>query len=195
MRDDLQQRLRGVFALERRATGDEGVESGAQRINVARRADMDTVAERLFRGYLAGGAQDWARMGHLGVQVSPFGEAEIGDARFVLFVDQNVVRLDVAVQHALAVRVGNGVGNGPAWPAKRRALSTRRSFFSWLANSGIKSGNCAMTAWSSSLFPAYSRCRHCSTIRFSRFVRASDDDSVICNSYDRRGLEMDTQPS
>ena len=49
--------------------------------------------------------------GVLGVAFDALGQAEIGDVRLSLGIEQDVARLEVAVQHAALVGVMDGAGN------------------------------------------------------------------------------------
>ena len=66
------------------------------------------MAGELLRGHVAGGAEDAERLGHVAVPVQPAGQAEITDQRgFPVGVQQHVARLEVAVEHAAGVGVGD----------------------------------------------------------------------------------------
>ena len=61
---------------------------------------------RLLGGEVLRGPHDRARQRH--VRGARAGDAEVGDARPALLVDDHVVRLQIAVDHAAAVREARG---------------------------------------------------------------------------------------
>ncbi len=94
----------GRLALERHDAGEQLVEDHADRVEVGRGADG--VALRLLGREVLGGAHDRARERHVGGARA--GDAEVGDARASLLVEDHVVRLEVAVDDAAAVREACG---------------------------------------------------------------------------------------
>ena len=80
--------------------GQQLVEDHADRVEVGGGADR--VALRLLGGEVLRGAHDRARQRH--VRGAGARDAEVGDARAALLVEDHVVRLQVAVDHAAAVR-------------------------------------------------------------------------------------------
>ena len=62
-------------------------------------------------------APDWVRAR---VRLDPLGQAEVGDVRLAVGVEQDVGRLEVAVQDAALV----GVVDGPRHCAVSRAISS-----------------------------------------------------------------------
>ena len=77
--DDLADGVDRVAGLERRPAGEQLVEDRAQRVDVGGRADVAGLARGLFRGHVAGGAEDGAALGLPRVVVDALGQAEIGD--------------------------------------------------------------------------------------------------------------------
>ena len=61
----------------------------------------------LLRGHVGGGAETCARYGERGRRVcaGEFGQAEVGDLRGAGAIKEDVLRFDVAVEHAFLVRV------------------------------------------------------------------------------------------
>ena len=94
---------RGV-AVERHRPGEHLVEDDADRVDVGLRADR--VALRLLGREVLRGAQDRPRLRH--VRRARPGDAEVGDLRAVLGVDDDVVRLEVAVDDPALVREARG---------------------------------------------------------------------------------------
>ena len=83
------------------------VKNHAQREQVG--AAVRALATELLRRHIGGRAQNFAGQREVGeVQL---GDAEVGDLGVPILRDQNIARLDVAVSHALGVRVIERVGN------------------------------------------------------------------------------------
>jgi hypothetical protein len=94
--------------LARQPAGEHLVHDHAERIQIGRRGDARQVA-LLLRGHVAGRAHDQrAAGGGRGrlVRVQHLRDAEIGYVHMAFLVDQHVAGLDVAVNHAVLVRVG-----------------------------------------------------------------------------------------
>jgi hypothetical protein len=99
--DDLVHQLLPVRLVEGRAQGQQLVKGQPQGVDVA--AGVALAGEPLRR-HVAQGADDVARVRQV-VAVGGLGEAEVGDPDDALGVQEQVARLDVAVQHPLPVRV------------------------------------------------------------------------------------------
>ena len=99
------QRRHGRRGHERGSPGEHRVQHGAESVDVGPRSDPRHVPDRLFRGHVAGRTDRLSRPGQLVVALDPPDQPEIGDPGVALFVDQDVPRLEVAVEHALFVRV------------------------------------------------------------------------------------------
>jgi hypothetical protein len=109
---DLLEGFRDRVGLERRAPRNQAVQHGAERIDVAGRADLAMAPFGLFGGqvigraeHLAGECQVRGRSSGLRSRIQPLGQPEVGDARLAEGVDEDVGRLEVAVQNAPLVRV------------------------------------------------------------------------------------------
>ena len=89
-------------------TGEQLVKHCAKSINICDAADGRVVSHCLFRRHVTGRAQHFqrARDGALGFDQS--GKTKIGQMRFAFFIEQNVSRLDVAMQNAVLMRVMHG---------------------------------------------------------------------------------------
>ena len=109
----------------------QGVEDGAQAVDVGRRRDRAATAQRLLRGHVGGRPHDRAGLGQLDALLEPLGQAEVGDVRLALLVQQDVRRLEVAVQDAPLVGVLDGLGHlgqqRPRRPAGRPCSASSRS--------------------------------------------------------------------
>ena len=131
---------RASRAPSRRANGarpvSSGVEDRPQAVDVGGRRDRAAAPDGLLGGHVGGRAQDRAGDGQARVGLDPLGQAEVGDVGLALGVEQDVGRLQVAVQDAALVGVVDGLGDlgdqprgGPrvgrvarpaAWPGCRR---------------------------------------------------------------------------
>jgi hypothetical protein len=101
LRQVLHRDLDRGLAVERDVSGQELEEHDAGGVQVGRLVDRR--AARLLGGEVLRGADDRALLGHLARARA--GDAEVGDLDDALGVDDDVVRLDVAVHDAVAVRV------------------------------------------------------------------------------------------
>ncbi len=100
-----------AVAAERPLAGQHLVEDHAQAVDVAAGVDVVRLAARLFGRHVGRRAHDLAVRRHrLAVGVA-LGEAEVGDVRPALAVEEDVRRLDVAVDDAVVVGVLQGVGH------------------------------------------------------------------------------------
>ena len=80
----------------------------------------------LFRRHVTGRAQNLSTGGQLRTDLRLLGQAEIGDPELVELVDQQVGRLEVAVQRALLVGVMHRPGRELDVPC--RAVRRERAF-------------------------------------------------------------------
>ena len=87
------------------------VENGPDAIDIGGGADPAGFAGSLFGRHETGRSQDLAGYGEAEIATGTFGQAEIGDPWPVLLVDQDIRRLQVAVQDALLVGVINRLGD------------------------------------------------------------------------------------
>src|SRR6185437_300097 len=88
------------LALERRLAGEELVEHDPERVEI--RARVDLAAARLLGREVLRRADDRARLGQLARARAR--DPEVRDLDSTLAVDEDVVRLDVAVDDAVPVR-------------------------------------------------------------------------------------------
>jgi hypothetical protein len=103
-----------AIQLVRRPFGEHFVEDHAERVDVRPGVERRDVAGHLLRAHVAEGAQHLAGSGlHRREQpvVRPACDSEVEDLRFASFGDEDVRRLEIAVDDAPMVRVLNGVGN------------------------------------------------------------------------------------
>ena len=96
-------------AEERGASRHHFVEDDAEGVDVA--AGVDAHALGLFRREVGGGAHDRSGLGQALLGVDGPGDPEVRDLDGSLFGDEHVARLDVAVDHPVAMRVGERPGD------------------------------------------------------------------------------------
>ncbi len=97
-----------VLPVEGDVAGEHLVEDDAERVDV--RLAVDGVAEGLLRGDVVRRAEDAAVSGEA-LLVQRARDAEVGDLGHALLVDEDVLRLDVAVDDAAAVRGAERAGD------------------------------------------------------------------------------------
>ena len=104
---------------ERRPAGEHLEEDRAERVDVA--ASIERGVVRLLRAHVGGRADQQSRLGEagLGGDAHRASHAEIGDDR-VAFLEEDVLRLHVAVDHLLAVSVVERVGHLARQPERLR---------------------------------------------------------------------------
>ena len=107
--DHLHDRLAG----ERRPAGEQGIEHAPQSVQIA--AAGDRLAVGLLRGHVVGRAEHAAIGRHVRAAVQ-LGDAEVGELDVVLLVDQQVGRLEIAMDDAAVVGVLEGL-----LPRRRRS--------------------------------------------------------------------------
>ena len=170
-----------VLALERDVAGEHLVEDDAERVEVA--LPGDGVAERLLGRDVVGRAEH-APVGGQAVLVERARDAEVGDLGRALLVDQDVLRLDVAVDDAAArarrraparsrsrrrrprgSAAGRCAGCGPSASRPRR---TRRRCTA--SGAGVASSPASIT-------PTMCGWLSCATARASRRKRSSWSES------------------
>jgi hypothetical protein len=116
-------------SLERHLSREELEENHAQAVDVAARPLCRDLAACLFGGHVRRGADDEARLGEVGGGGADLPrEAEIHDDRFPALVDHHVRGFQVAMNHALGMRLVDGKGDGAGHPqgVGRRPGGVRR---------------------------------------------------------------------
>ena len=104
-------RIERCSGLKRRPAGQHLVKNRSQAEDVAGRADPGSPDEDLLGCHVAWRTDDRARGSQVEIRVEPLGETEVGDVRAALAIDQDIRRLQVAMQHAQAVSVIHRTGN------------------------------------------------------------------------------------
>ena len=111
--------LKQLFCVERRAPGQQFVKQHAQAVNVAARVNVQAAQFRLLRAHVGGRADDlfvsgkkrFVRQRHC---LRRLGDAEINDLRHrhaIVERDEDVGRLDVAMDDAFLMRMLDGMAN------------------------------------------------------------------------------------
>ena len=123
---DAPEDLAVALAGERHPAGQRLVEHHAQRPHVARGADLADAAGGLLRRHVVRRAELGGRERERALDVDQLGEAEVGEVRLAVRVEEHVAGLEVAVQHAALVRVMDGAGDlreqPGRLPRRQRAL-------------------------------------------------------------------------
>ncbi len=91
-----------VLTGERDLSGQHLVEHDAERVDVGLLVDVHAL--RLLGRDVVGRAEHRAGLGHPALDVERAGDAEVGDLRLAVAVQQDVLRLDVAMDETVAVR-------------------------------------------------------------------------------------------
>ncbi len=121
----------GVGALEGRPAREHLVKNDAQTVDIAGGAGLAPAERDLFRSHVGRRADDRARQGQARADGQPrraghaLGQAEIGDVRLALAVDEDVRRLEVAVKDATLMRERDRSGNRRQ--ERRRVARAKRS--------------------------------------------------------------------
>ena len=126
-RGDLAEQLLAVVAVEGGAEGRQLVEGRPEAVDVGPGAERPP-APGLLGAQVAEGPDHVAGLGQVAA-VEEAGQAEVGDPEVAGRVEQEVRRLDVAMEDAQAVGVGEGLGRLQGQPgrlARRRGSTPRR---------------------------------------------------------------------
>ena len=97
----LNHHLVGRTSRERNRSGEHLVEDDAQRVDVGALIERDSL--HLLGRHVVRRADDPPRFGQAGI-LERLGQSEVGDGHAPAAVDENVLRLQVAMNHALLVR-------------------------------------------------------------------------------------------
>ena len=106
-----------VERLDQRRTGkrcpacQQGVEDRAQAVDVGRRRERAPGTGRLLGRHVRGGPHRRARLRQLAVALDALGQPEVGDVRLAVLVQQDIGRLQVAMENAALVGMVNGLGD------------------------------------------------------------------------------------
>ena len=93
--------LKGWLASQR------GKENRAQRINIRRRGMFLEISFGLFRRHIARSSERRSAAGQAIVAAHQLGQSEVRDDNSIIFVDQNVGRLEISMQNSLRMSISN----------------------------------------------------------------------------------------
>ena len=88
-----------------------GEEDGPESVDIRDGRDRRDLARGLFRRHVGRSAQHAAGEGHALLPLDPLGQAEVGDVGVVLVIQQDIGRLQVAMEDAALVGMVNGIGD------------------------------------------------------------------------------------
>ena len=117
-----------ALSLVRQAPGQQLVQDHAQRVHVAARVELQRIGQDLFGAHVGQRADQLAELGlprRVGVAVGETRDAEVEDLRLTRLVDQDVARLEVAMDDAALVGVLHGVADLRHQLEPLRASSTQ----------------------------------------------------------------------
>jgi hypothetical protein len=118
---DLLQRLGHRLAAEGGPAGEQGVEDGAEAVDVAGGGHRAAPARGLLGRHVGRRPQDRPALRQLAVAADPPGQPEVADVGLAVVIDQDVGRLEVAVEDAALMRVVHrlgGLGHQPCRGAR-----------------------------------------------------------------------------
>ena len=107
---DLPQQLLAVLPVEGRPQRQQLVQRRAQRVDVGAVVDRHALGQRLLRAHVTQRAHQVARHRQAGLAVLHVGQAEVGHPQLAAPVQQQVGRLDVAMDDAQLVGVVQRLG-------------------------------------------------------------------------------------
>ena len=120
--EDQDQRLHHRGGAEGRPADQELVQDGPEAVDVGRRPDLLAMPPGLLGGHVAGRPQDRPRLRQAAVLPDAPGQAEVGHVRLPLGIEQDIGRLQVAVQVAVPVRVVDRACHGRQEPRGREGI-------------------------------------------------------------------------
>ena len=97
--------------LERGPARHQGIQRRPQRVNVRGRPHLTPLAAGLLRRHVTGRTHDLARAGQPAVALHLLREAEVRHAGIPVFVQKDIRRLQIAVNHSLPVCIFDRVGD------------------------------------------------------------------------------------
>lgn len=87
------------------------VEDRTQAVDIRRGRQAFALTRRLFGRHIGGCAEDGGTHRQAGIILRQLGQPEIRDMRFALIVEQDIGRLQIAMENAALVGVMNSAGN------------------------------------------------------------------------------------
>ncbi len=124
---NLDEDLKDIFAAKRGDSGQQGVESGPQTVDIAGRSQLIQLAHGLFRAHVSRRTHNGTRLrgrdaprrarpqqtflggGRTVGATHRLGQAPIDDERFAVFAEHDIIGLEIAVQHAAGMGITHGV--------------------------------------------------------------------------------------
>src|SRR5262249_12472162 len=97
-----------VFAEKRRTPSEQIEQDRSETVNVRRWSKVGRGSFGLLRCDVTGRAENGERAREIGIRIEPLCQSEIGHERFATTIEQNVSRLQIAMQNALLMRVLHG---------------------------------------------------------------------------------------
>src|SRR4029077_11345964 len=95
----------GVFAQKRRAPGEQIEQDCSETVNVGSWSELGCRSFGLLGCNVTRRAEDCECAREIGTGVEPFGQSEIGHEWFAATVEQDVSRLEIAMQNPVLMRV------------------------------------------------------------------------------------------
>ena len=114
--EHLEDRIQLVLFAKRRPAGEEFVKHGAKAIDIGARRNLGRIAAGLLGGHVARRAEDRAGLRFRAVILKDLGQPEIGHQGLVVLIEQDVRRLEVAMDDAVGMQVVHGSGDGGHQP-------------------------------------------------------------------------------
>ena len=106
-----QHRVHRRGRLERRPTGGHAVQCRPQGINIGRRPNLASLPTRLLRRHVTRRPHDLTRAGQTAIAFQRLRQAEVGDPRIAVLIEQDVRRLQVTMNHPALVSVFDGLAD------------------------------------------------------------------------------------
>ena len=103
-------RLVGCATGERWMTSEQLIEDGAEPVNIGRARELRDVSGGLLGRDVTRGSQDVAGLRDRAFRFHQARQPEVGQMRFALDVEQNISRLDIAMNDSALMRVVRGAG-------------------------------------------------------------------------------------
>ena len=117
-------RLQERWSHRTAPAGQQGVEDRSQPVDVGRGRQCAAFARSLLGRHVGGRADDRPRVRQLAVPLDSLGQAEVGDMRLTIGIDQDIRRLQVAMEDASLVSVVDRLGRRRQQSSRARGSAT-----------------------------------------------------------------------